>query len=399
MKTPESSLALQNYQRLIEISLDLSSTLELNSLLRRIVTAAAEISDAEAASILLYNNEKHELYFESSTDENNQQALQKVAVPMESVAGWVVLNQTAAIIPDVHADPRYYGIIEKTVPFPTRMMIAVPLLAKNRTVGVLEVLNKRHGVFTSDDAGTLSLLGSQAALAIENARLFLQADLIADLVHEIRTPLTSIATITYLLQRPDITLDQRLSLTATIQREITRLNHMADSFLDLARLESGRAQMHFEPTDPIQILTECLEVTIPKANEAGISIDLQICEQIPLVELDRDKFKQVILNLLTNALKYNAPRGKISITQECLPDTFRLSIADSGIGIPAEDLPHLFEKFYRSANGEPTASGTGLGLSICKQIVEGHQGKILVDSVLGKGSTFTISIPVRQTAT
>jgi len=398
MKTPETSLALQNYQRLIEISHDLSSTLELNSLLRRIVTAAAEISDAEAASILLYDNEKRELYFESSTDENNQQALQKVAVPMESVAGWVVLNQTAAIIPDVHADPRYYGIIEKTVPFPTRMLIAVPLLAKNRTVGVLEVLNKRHGVFTSDDAGTLSLLGSQAALVIENARLFLQADLIADLVHEIRTPLTSIATITYLLQRPDITLDQRLSLTATIQREITRLNHMADSFLDLARLESGRAQMHFEPTDPIQILTECLEVTIPKANEAGISIDLQICEQIPLVELDRDKFKQVILNLLTNALKYNAPRGKISITQECLPDTFRLSIADSGIGIPAEDLPHLFEKFYRSANGEPTASGTGLGLSICKQIVEGHQGKILVDSVLGKGSTFTISIPVRQTA-
>lgn len=396
MNHPSASLTLESYQRLIEISLDLASTLEINPLLKRIVTAAAELSNAEAASILLYDAEKQRLLFECSTDEKNLQPLKKIEIPLESVAGWVVVNKTLAIIPDVHADPRYYQPVEDKVPFPTRTMIAVPLIAKNRTVGVLEVLNKKQGEFNQEDARVLSVLSAQAALAIENAHLFLQADLIADLVHEIRTPLTSIGTITYLLQRPELTTDQRISLARTIQREIQRLDDMANNFLDLARLESGRAQMRFEATDPFQILTECLEVIIPKANEAGIAVDLQICDQLPKVELDRDKFKQVILNLLSNAIKYNSARGKIFITQECDQTFFHLAITDTGIGIAKEDLPHLFEKFYRTANSEPAASGTGLGLSICKQIIESHHGSINISSELGVGTTFTINIPIHQ---
>ncbi len=142
MNHPSASLRLESYQRLIEISLDLASTLEINPLLKRIVTAAAELSNAEAASILLYDAEKQRLLFECSTDEKNLQPLKKIEIPLESVAGWVVVNKTLAIIPDVHADPRYYQPVEDKVPFPTRTMIAVPLIAKNRTVGVLEVLNK-----------------------------------------------------------------------------------------------------------------------------------------------------------------------------------------------------------------------------------------------------------------
>ncbi|MCS7011124.1 MAG: HAMP domain-containing histidine kinase, partial [Anaerolineales bacterium] len=130
-----------------------------------------------------------------------------------------------------------------------------------------------------------------------------------------------------------------------------------------------------------------------KADESHIKLETSIPVDFPLVEADRDKFKQVLLNLISNAIKYNHVGGKVMISAEFDAEHWYLSVSDTGIGIPPEALPHLFQKFYRVPGSEGKAVGAGLGLSICKTIVAGHGGTISVASKPGVGTTFTIHMP------
>ena len=140
--------SLETCQRLIEISRDLASMLDLDALLRRIIQAAVEISGAEVASLLLYNEKKQELYFQSVTNAEDEAQLQGIVVPRQSVAGWVATNRQPAVVDDVHQDPRYFGKVEKALDFPTQSLLAVPLIARDKLIGVLELVNKLHGRFT-----------------------------------------------------------------------------------------------------------------------------------------------------------------------------------------------------------------------------------------------------------
>ena len=170
---------LDSYVRLIDISRDLASTLDLDVLLDRIVRAAADITAAEAASILLYDNTARQLYFQVATN-IDEPTLRGLVVPLEgSIAGWIVTNRKPLRIDDVHEDSRHFGDIEQSTGFPTESILGIPLITKNKVVGVLESLNKKQGKFTSGDENLLSVLGAQAAVAIENARLFQQSDLIS----------------------------------------------------------------------------------------------------------------------------------------------------------------------------------------------------------------------------
>jgi signal transduction histidine kinase len=384
---------LDSYLRLIEISRDLASTLDLDTLLADIVRAAADITKAEAASILLYDDTARQLYFQIATN-IDEPTMRGLIVPLDkSIAGWIVTNRQSVRIDDAHKDERFFGDVDQTIEYSTKSLLGIPLITKNKVVGVLEVVNKKRGRFTDPDESMLTVLGAQAAVAIENARLFQQSDLIAEFVHELRTPLASLSTATYLLLRPEMSREQSDQIVNNIHNETLRLNSLASSFLDLARLESGRVQFRKTRFSAADLIYECRDVMMSKAHETNIQIRVDVPSDMPLMEADRDKIKQVILNLTSNAIKYNRPNGSVIITGSFTDTELTITIQDTGLGIPEESIPHLFEKFFRVREHEGKASGTGLGLSICKQIVQGHNGRIEVKSKMGVGTSFSIHLP------
>ncbi len=390
----ETTQLLDGYRRLIDIARDLASTLDLNPLLNRIIRAAADITGAEAASILLYDDTARQLFFQVAT--NDMSSLRGLAVPLEgSIAGWIVTNRQPVRIGNVDNDKRYYRQVSNATETKTRSLIGVPLITKDKVIGVLEVLNKAEGEFSDTDEDLLTVLSAQAAVAIENTRLFQQSDLISEFVHELRTPLASMSTATYLLLRPEISREQGTQIINNIHNEALRLNTLATSFLDLARLESGRVQFRMSSTDIPRLFSECVSVIEPKAQEASVRINIDVPHDFPTIQADRDKLKQVIFNLLSNAIKYNRPGGSATLKADYTEHDCIITVQDTGMGIPKEALSHLFEKFYRVKKSENKVMGTGLGLSIVKQIVIGHSGSIEVQSELDKGTSFIISIPRR----
>jgi signal transduction histidine kinase len=384
---------LDGYRRLIEIARDLASTLDLDVLLERIVQASAEVVSAESASILLYDNLTRQLYFQVATDLDDP-TMRGSVVPLEgSVAGWIVLNRKSVRIMDARKDARLAGHVDPVTGRAAKSLLGVPLITKNKVVGVLEAVNKQEGKFTEGDESMLSVLGAQAAVAIENARLFQQSDLISEFVHELRTPLASLSTATYLLLQPQLAREQQDQIINNIHTETLRLNSMAASFLDLARLESGRVQFRKAIFNIADLLFECKDIMNSKAQEEHVDVRIEGVDGLPPGEADRDKLKQVVLNLLSNAIKYNHAGGSVVLTGTATESSVCISVQDTGVGMPEDAIPHIFEKFYRVHETEAKTSGTGLGLSICKEIVQGHGGRMEVRSKLGVGTTFSVILP------
>jgi signal transduction histidine kinase len=385
---------LERYRRLAEISRNLASTVDLNILLDRITEAAAHVSGSEAASILLYDENQSQLYFESATN-LDEPLMRGLIVPVEdSIAGWIVTHGQPVIIDDTQNDPRHFSQVGKATNVTTTSLLGVPLVAKDKVIGALEAINKITGNFTQDDQEILMDLGAQAAVAIENARLFQQSDLIAEMVHELRTPLASLRTASHLLLRKDVSQEQLLKVVGIIDNETTRLIDMTTSFLDLARLESGRIPFNSELFDPTGLLEECVGLMKNKATEKSLRLNLYIPKELPMLKGDRDKIKQVVLNLISNAVNYNKPSGTITVSGHRQQTQLVISINDTGPGIRQADMVHLFDKFYRSQATEASVQGTGLGLAICKKIVEAHNGYIDVQSEIGIGTTFSVYLPL-----
>jgi len=383
--------------RLMEVSRTLASTLDLSKLLRQIIEAAVELTDTESASIMLFDPHSGELRFEATTDEDSA-TLEGFIIPVEgSIAGWIVTHTEPLVVPDVSRDPRWSQVVDRKTSFVTRSILGVPLVTRDKTVGALEALNKRSGSFTNDDAETLKTLAAQAAVAIVNARLFQQSDQIAEMVHELRTPLTSLMATSHLLLRPELPAAKRIELIKTMQRETARLSQMTTDFLDLARLESGRMRFVHAAVDLPELVNECVEIIRHQAAGRGITIQVHLDPSLPALESDRGKLKQVLLNLLTNAVKYNRENGTITVRVQLKETKWRVSVTDTGRGIPTESMQHMFEKFYRVAQTEDTATGTGLGLPIAKKIVEALGGEMGVESIAEVGSIFHFTLPIPQT--
>ena len=394
MQNRSRETLLERYLSLLDIAQVLASTLDLDRLLYQIVMAAATLTDSEAASIILYDENKNRLFFQSSTDLDSK-VMRGLEVPVEnSIAGEILRSQKPKIVMNTDEDSRHFtGVTDSTIQ-PTRSLMGVPLITKDKILGVLEVINKKKGEFSEDDVNMLLALGSQAAISIENTRLFQQSDLISEMVHELRTPLASIQTAAHLLNREDISADQRDTMISTIQSEATRLSDMTTSFLEMARLESGRAQFSKDPVNLEVLVKETATLMQARIEEEGLTLKLEITPPIPIIAGDKDKLKQVLLNLISNAIKYNRPKGSITLGVSKYKDQVSFYVRDTGRGMKPEHVKNLFTKFYRVPGSEKVAIGTGLGLSITKQIVEGHGGTIAVNSQLDVGTTFVVSLPL-----
>jgi len=248
----------------------------------------------------------------------------------------------------------------------------------------------------------MEALASQSAVAIVNAHLFSQSDLLAEVMHEIKTPLMAINSAAELLSRPEVPQERHGQLIAMIKRESQRLSKMTRDFLDFARLESGRVQLEMAPVDLAQVVDEAMHISQAQAAERGITIEVHCAADLPTetgspaLLADRDRLKQVLLNLVSNATKYNKDDGRITITAQCVQQEVHVSVADTGPGISPEDLAHLFERFYRIPGSE-RRDGSGLGLSVAQKIVQEHNGRVEVTSTVDEGTTFTICLPLTAT--
>ncbi len=383
---------LERYQRLLTISQILNSTLDLKELLDQIVRAAMDLTRTEATSILLVDQKTGDLFFEAASGSQSD-AVKREIVPHDSVAGWVARHGQAQIINDVSQDQRFSKRTDQNTGFRTRSLLAVPMKVKDRVIGVVEAVNRIGDIsFDEEDVEVLTILSSEAAIAIENARLFQQSDLISEMVHELRTPLTSIVAYSELLLRHGLPAEQIHGFIETIHQEANRLSKMTNDFLDLSRLQSGRTHLSLTTFDIAELARDVIGLLTPQAAERGITIDGQFPAGPIILNGDRDRLRQVLVNLISNAIKYNRPSGSIEIKIEPRADRIKIEVSDTGKGIPEKDLPHIFEKFFRVPDSEGYAQGTGLGLSIAKQIIEAHNSAIEVRSTPNVGTTFSFTL-------
>jgi signal transduction histidine kinase len=402
--SPPSTEAIspESFQRLLEISTRLSSTLQLDELLSLVMDVATDLTDTQKASILLVDKKTGHLHFAAS---KGDEVPEGIVVPLDnSIAGWVVRHGRSVILSDVQSDSRFYAEVDSDESFVTRSMLAVPLVTSKGVIGALEVLNKRNdAAYTAQDVALMEALASQSAVAILNAYLFHQSDLLAEIMHELKTPLMAISAASELLTRPEVPADKHLELIHMVKRETVRLSKMTKDFLDFARLESGRVRLASEPVDVAAVINDVVNITQPQAAERGITITPELAPTLPLpdgpIQLvgDADRLKQVLLNLVSNAIKYNVANGRITLTARLQDQALNLSVSDTGPGITEADMAHLFERFYRIPGSEGT-EGSGLGLSIANKIVEEHNGRIEVSSTLGQGTIFTVILPVTLAA-
>lgn len=394
---PDSIDAIQqsHLQRLLEVTTTISSTLDLNQLLDRVLDAAADLTDSEIASILFWDDPAGQLEVAAA---NGTNLLSKnVTIPADnSIAGLVVRDGAPMILDDVKGKMQALGEIEALADCNIRNMAVVPLKTKRGILGALEAINKHEpDNFDDQDLVMLQALAAQASVSIENARLFQQTDLIAEFMHELKTPLMALTAASEILVRTASELSsEQKELLEMIERETSYLAQMAQEFLDLARLESGRTHITQETVDIAALITDIVQMQEPQAAARGISINCSLPPDLPLISADANRIKQVLLNLTSNAIKYNKIEGEIVIVVSVVEDKLEVEISDTGHGIPEASLPHLFDRFYRVPDAEGFTEGTGLGLTIAKRIVEEHGGRIEVESELNKGSTFRIYLPL-----
>lgn len=218
-------------------------------------------------------------------------------------------------------------------------------------------------------------------------------DFVSNVSHELRTPLASLKALTETLQEG--ALEDPPAARRFLQRmdlEIDNLTQMVQELLELSRIESGRVPLRRLPTTPIELLSRAVERMQLQAERAALTLRLDCADNLPALMVDRERMEQVLVNLLHNAIKFTPPGGEIVVSAWSEKARVILSVRDSGAGIPAEALPRIFERFYKTDPARATR-GTGLGLSIARHLVEGHDGRIWAESEVGKGSTFYISLP------
>ncbi|MFB0536978.1 MAG: ATP-binding protein [Anaerolineae bacterium] len=398
-------------ERILKISQILTSTLQLEPLLRLIAQAATELTDTEASSILLVDKDTGELRFEAINGTKREE-MKPLTVPLEgSIAGWIAREGKPLLVPEVRQDPRFYSQVDETTDFETRSILGVPLQVKGEVIGVLEAINKTGDeIFTQDDMQTLSTLAAHATIAIENARLVtetqkayeelseldrLKSDFVAIASHELQTPLAVILGYASFL-REEATGVASEQMDAVLQSAL-RLRSLIDDMVNLRHIETGEAELELE-LEQLSLNRLVATITAEFASLAEAkkqSVSIKLASQPPTVEADRQKLHLVLANLLSNAIKFTPEGGRIQVEVETRENEVWVSVRDTGIGIPPREQERIFDRFYQT---EPSLTrrfeGMGLGLSIAKGMVELHGGRIWVDSVEGMGSSFTLALPL-----
>ena len=324
----------------------------------------------------------------------------------EDVTGQAFLTQKPVIANDY---ARWEHAVQANRAAGWRAALAVPLIRAGQCLGVLAVRSTLPTArFDDEDARLLSLFGDQAVATLTTAELVEQqrraveqleklnsakSNFVSIVSHEFRTPLTGIQGFSELIRDEDLSAAEMKEYAGDINKDAQRLNRMITEMLDLDRMESGQMTLNREPADINAIVAEAADRL--SADAARHPIDLNLDPELPLIEIDADKIRQVLLNLLSNAVKYSPNGGPITITTRIAGGMVHVFVRDHGMGIPADSLEKVFERYSRIESGATRyIQGTGLGLPISRQIIEMHGGRAWVESTLGEGSVFQFTLPL-----
>lgn len=282
--------------------------------------------------------------------------------------------------------------------------VAIPIRVNDKLIGILTVDRKLSGdIFTSEDLQLLDIVAKQTASAIEKSRFYeddqLKSEFVSIASHELLTPTAAIeGYLSMILDEKMAKVDKKAEdYLRKVQSSAHRLSELVTDLLSVSRIEGGRIVINKRPVEVSPIITSVIDEIKVKADQADIKLTyLAPPKSLPKVLADPDRVAQVLTNLVSNAIKYNKPKGTIEVSVEVDKHFVTIVVVDTGIGIAPNHLPHLFEKFYRVHDDSAAAEkiGTGLGLYITRSIVELMGGRIMAKSQVGKGSTFSFTLPV-----
>lgn len=518
------TLSVQDFELLLQANRILSSKLDSGDLLEAVMELATRVVKAEAASILLLDEKTNELYFNVALGDAGQQIKQIRLKMGEGLAGWVAQNKQAAIVNDVRSDPRWSGRGDEKSEFTTRQILAVPMMTKGRLLGVVEAINKvDSSPFTPEDQKAFEAFASQAAVAIENARLFtevkgekeklgtlfremsdgailvdeagniqlmnaaaaqlfgapadevvgrvnfqhllrdfdvippldmliqrqersatiemrrrqgkglilsgavnrlvsdggellgyllvfrdvtdlrkeemLKRNFLALISHKLKTPLVTITGYAPLLLEDSAPLNdfQKKALT-TIKNQGLHLTSLVDKLLTFSLVEMEDLTLRKARGEAKQIVKDTLTNMKHYLDASGVTlVEDPALAGLPPIQVDTELVMEVLRNLIENAVKFNKKSDKmVRVSGRAEEGFVRFSVEDNGPGMPPEEHPKIFQKFYQiedSFTGQ--VEGAGLGLPLAKRIVEAHGGAVGVDSALGRGTTIFFTLPVQ----
>lgn len=313
-----------------------------------------------------------------------------------------------------------YNTCFQLVLYHMRSILIVLIIYKKNIYGIVIMLNRKRSAYNETEITNTFSFVCEVAVAIENAMLFqklkdmdkMKTDFLSTVSHELRTPLTSIIGFAEMVKRKfegsivkelDLTIEKNQSAVAKIRRNVNiilsegeRLSSLINDLLDISRLEAGKFKLNMTEIDIEELITQVITLTNPIIRNKSLQVILSIREPLPKIMADRDKIMQVIINLVSNAIKFTQ-RGCIVCTARVVKENIIVCISDTGVGIREEDKKFIFEKFSQVGDmltNKPR--GTGLGLAICKHIIEEHGGEIWVESETQKGTDFSFMIPISR---
>lgn len=413
-RSAELARSVDELRALGEVSQAVSSSLDLDFVLTTIVSRAVELSAADGGSIFEFDKSTGEFTLRtcSGTSEELAEALRAVRIRLgETFVGQTATagkGRQAADLDRESPDPH----IELLRRHGWRSMVALPLQRENEIIGALVIRRRAPGAVPARMVDRLQTFANQSAVAIHNARIFREledkteqlevasrhkSEFLASMSHELRTPLNAV------IGFSDVLLERMFGELNPRQEEYVRdirnsghhLLDLINDILDLSKVEAGRMELDLGAVSLPDLLAEGIAMVRERADRHAISIDLDVAAEVGTVLADELRLKQVILNLLTNAVKFTPDQGSVTVTAHLVGDDAHVSVCDTGIGIADAEQEEIFEAFQRGGRASRTSpEGTGLGLTLSRRIVELHGGRLWMQSTLGVGSTFSFAIPL-----
>src|SRR5262245_1022682 len=421
-RTAELSVALEQQAGLVEelralgeVSQTVNSTLDLETVLSAIVTKAAQLSGTEAGAIYVFNESSHEyqLCATYGMTESLIHSIQNQHVDLNEAVARAVEQRQPMQAPDLREEsPSMARDIMLQAGYLARL--AVPLLAADRIVGALVVRRKAPGEFRKNTIELLQTFAAQSVLAIQNARLFSEIEeksrqletaskhksqFVANMSHELRTPLNAIIGLTDMLvgNAARFGTEKALEPLRRVQNAGTHLLGLINQVLDLSKIEAGKLELHLECVSILPLIDNVIQTARPLAERNKNILAVDCPPDLPPIEADAMRLRQIILNLLSNACKFTeAGNIKLQVTTALHEGGQFVDIAviDTGIGMTAEQMSHLFEEFTQADSSTARQyGGTGLGLAITRRLCQIMGGDVTAASEPGKGSTFTVRLP------
>jgi signal transduction histidine kinase len=417
-RTNELTRSVGELKALGEVGQAVSSTLDLETVLTSIVSHAVQLSGTDGGAIYEYDEQSEEFLLRATVHMEEELINALRANPPrlgDGVVGRAAASREPVQVPNILEErayaPRMRQMLER---YGFRASLAVPLLREERIIGGLVVRRKSTGEFLPAVIELLKTFATQSVLAIQNARLFREieeksreieaanrhkSEFLANMSHELRTPLNAIIGFSEVLgERMFGELNEKQAeYTEDILSSGRHLLSLINEILDLSKVEAGRMELELASFDLPLAIENARTFVRERATKHGINLDVKVDERLGDFVGDERKIKQILLNLLSNAVKFTPEGGRIGINAKQADGSVEISVSDTGIGIAPEDQAKIFEEFRQvGSDYAHKTEGTGLGLTLAKKFVELHGGRIWVESEIGKGSTFSFTLPERS---